>query len=457
VIGNPGDQRGLKPQHLSPPHWTERNERDAFLRGVFSPPGLPVWPRVTVVTPSFNQADFLDETIQSVLSQHYPNLEYIVIDGGSTDGSIDIIRKHADSLDYWVSEPDRGQCHAINKGWKRSTGDVLAYLNSDDVYLPNAIVDSVRFLLDNRDVGLVYGSAHAIDEQGNRLFELPAPDFDLWRFVDRDFIPQPTVFFRRDVFESIGPLDESLHYWLDYQYWLRSTRVTRFGRLDSVTALMRMHPSSKTVAQVHNYQHELMRVFDSVLEDHPEWCTAQPPVRRPYLHGLIYALGLNAGVSEDVRKGALKALREFKPSPTVSEITSLIAINDAAQAQAWSESKFREDSSIDVCTILPSLVQEGVISETERETIGRRLRSFVSVRLARQDGRLSAWFVFGTLVRVLLQDPGLLAVRTWWSELLKSWNVGTALVEKYRVVREVRQAALRRLLSTTSRLGFRGP
>ncbi len=125
-------------------------------------------PRVSIVTPSFNQAAFLEETIQSVLSQDYPNLEYIIIDGGSTDGSVEIIKKYADKLAYWVSEKDTGQADAINKGLIRVTGEIVAWLNSDDIYLPGTIRAAVEALQAHPDCGLVYGDVLSVDAKGSR-------------------------------------------------------------------------------------------------------------------------------------------------------------------------------------------------------------------------------------------------------------------------------------------------
>ncbi|MCJ7530019.1 MAG: glycosyltransferase, partial [Anaerolineales bacterium] len=144
-------------------------------------------PLVSIVTPSYNQAQFLETTIRSVLDQVYPNLEYMVVDGGSTDGSREIIRKYADRLAWWVSEHDRGQTDAINKGFTRAHGDILAWLNSDDTYEPEAVAEAVTFLQTHPDVGMVYGDANFIDEQGQVIGRFPARQTD-YRRLRRGYV-----------------------------------------------------------------------------------------------------------------------------------------------------------------------------------------------------------------------------------------------------------------------------
>lgn len=182
----------------------------------------PPSPKVSIITPSYNQAQFLEETILSVLNQDYPNIEYIVVDGGSTDGSVEIIQKYADRLAYWVSEKDDGQAHAINKGWRRATGDVVAYLNSDDIYYPGAVRRAVAALDEHPSAGMVFSDALLIDEGSKPLRVLLASPFEIHRVIRMEsFVPQPTAFIRWRALDTVGLLDERLHMVMDYDLWVR--------------------------------------------------------------------------------------------------------------------------------------------------------------------------------------------------------------------------------------------
>jgi len=207
------------------------------------------WPRISVVTPSFNHARFLEATIRSVLLQGYPDLEYIIIDGGSTDGSVELIRKYEDHLACWVSESDRGQAHAINKGFARATGDIVSWLNSDDIYESGVF----RLVAENLDpvAGpyVVFGDCLFIYERGRSM--------RLFRGIDRPFyrklcywrgwdIPQPTVFVARRVIEDVGPLDESLHLAMDYEWFLRVALHYEFLHLGQILARYRVYPGAKS-------------------------------------------------------------------------------------------------------------------------------------------------------------------------------------------------------------------
>ncbi|MCX6036383.1 MAG: glycosyltransferase family 2 protein, partial [Chloroflexi bacterium] len=162
-------------------------------------------PLVSIVTPSYNQARFLEFTIHSVLEQDYPNIEYILVDGGSTDGSVDILQRYADRFAWWVSENDRGQTDAINKGFARAKGDILAWLNSDDTYEPHAVAEAVEFLRGRPEVGLVYGDTNFIDENGCVVGRFPAAQTDYKR-LRRGYvhIPQQASFWRADLWRKVG-------------------------------------------------------------------------------------------------------------------------------------------------------------------------------------------------------------------------------------------------------------
>ncbi|MDX1385583.1 MAG: glycosyltransferase family 2 protein [Thermoanaerobaculia bacterium] len=204
-------------------------------------------PRISIVTPSLNQGAFLRQAIESVLSQDYPHLEYLVMDGGSTDGSLDVLRSFGDRL-QWVSEPDGGQAEALNRGFRRSRGDVLAWLNADDVLEPGALGAVARAFAANPEVGLVYGQGRRIDASGDVLGPFTGIEpFRHWRLLHfLDFVLQPAAFFRAEAFACAGPLDESLHWSLDWDLWIRLAAVTEVLFLDRVLASAREHDAAKT-------------------------------------------------------------------------------------------------------------------------------------------------------------------------------------------------------------------
>jgi glycosyltransferase involved in cell wall biosynthesis len=178
--------------------------------------------KVSIVTPSYNQGAFIEKTIESVLSQDYNNIEYFVIDGGSTDETIDILKKYEGRL-TWISEKDKGQSDAINKGFRMASGDIVAWLNSDDTYEPGAVSAIVPLFENNPSLGLLYGEGNIINERGEKTGRFTATTrFNLWKLIHVwDYILQPATFFRREALEKCGYLDESLHYVMDWDLWIR--------------------------------------------------------------------------------------------------------------------------------------------------------------------------------------------------------------------------------------------
>jgi glycosyltransferase involved in cell wall biosynthesis len=204
-------------------------------------------PRVSIITPSFNQARYLEETICSVLDQDYPNLEYMVVDGGSTDGSVEIIHRYADRLTWWVSEKDRGQTDALNKGFEHATGVIFAWLNSDDTYLPGAIREAVSFLQAHPEAGMVYGDTNLVDETGRCIGRFPARQTD-YRGLLRGsvHIPQQAAFFRGELWRAVGPLDPAFFFAMDYDLWVRLAKISQVCYYPHLWANFRIHAKGKS-------------------------------------------------------------------------------------------------------------------------------------------------------------------------------------------------------------------
>ena len=217
-------------------------------------------PLVSIVTPSYNQGRFLRRTIDSVLSQDYPRVEYFVIDGGSTDESVDILRSYGDRF-FWLAERDRGQTDAINKGLRQSRGDVVAYLNSDDVLLPGAITSAVERLRAHPEWDLVYGNAYHIDEADVVLGEYPTAPFSFDRLLQDCCICQPAAFWRRGLLDRVGLFDDSLHYAMDYEYWMRLDRAGAIlVQVPDFLACTRVHERTKTLSARAEVYREILAV-----------------------------------------------------------------------------------------------------------------------------------------------------------------------------------------------------
>ena len=222
-------------------------------------------PRLSIITPSFQQGEFIEEAIQSVLMQDNDSLEYWIIDGGSTDNTLSLIEKYQSVL-QWISEPDKGQSAAINKGFKVARGDLLGWLNADDIYLPGVVSEVIQEFQKDPNLMLLYGDAYHINNAGDRIGNYPSDEFDLDQLAFRCFICQPTCFFRRELIEEAGYLNEQLRYALDLDLWIRCGQLQKkrphwkFKYISRLWAYSRMHKANKTLSKRKESFEEVGRV-----------------------------------------------------------------------------------------------------------------------------------------------------------------------------------------------------
>lgn len=220
-------------------------------------------PKVSIVMPSFNQVEFIERSIQSVLNQDYPNLELLVIDGGSTDGSVEVIKKYQDRIAYWVSEPDEGQAQAINKGITRATGEWVGWQNSDDLFAPNAISEMVQCAWRNPEASLVIGDMCMIDAHDNRIRNI--------RYIKPSYksilaegmvLTNQSALWKREIHQSIGFLNVNLHYGFDYEWFLRVLKEYSAAHVPVVLGYLRIHPQTKTSLQQPQFLKEYQQIWD---------------------------------------------------------------------------------------------------------------------------------------------------------------------------------------------------
>lgn len=240
-----------------------------------------------VVTPSFQQARFLERTIRSVLSQNYPGLDYWVIDGGSTDGSVDILKRY-DGQIHWVSEPDGGQSEAVNRGIRASRGDIIGWLNSDDVYYPGALQSVAAHFDAHPEADAIYGKAHHIDVDDAVIEEYPTEDWNAARMREFCFICQPALFLRRSSVERFGLLAEELRYSMDYEYWLRLAQGgAKFLHIPDFLAGSRLHDETKTLGSRVKVHAEINSMFVAKTGSVPDTWIYN------YVHAAVRGLGLS--------------------------------------------------------------------------------------------------------------------------------------------------------------------
>ena len=290
---------------------------------------------VSIVTPSFNQSAYLEQAIRSVLEQNYPSIEYIVMDGASTDGSVDIIRKYSSRLASWASEKDSGQADAINKGMRRARGEIIVWLNSDDYFLPGAIKSAVTVLESNPQAVMVYGNMLAVDQTGQTINQLRYRQLTLDDLLCFQIIGQPSVFMRRAAFEKAGGLDLNLHFMLDHQLWIKLAAQGSMVHVNQTWSAARYHPLAKNRLKAAEFGREAFRILD--------WVETQADLA-PILHRVqrrarasVYRVNarylLDDGQSWSSLKAWMRALSIHPPTALarlnllVSALLNLIGMN----------------------------------------------------------------------------------------------------------------------------------
>lgn len=219
-----------------------------------------MYPKISIITVSYNQADFIEDNIKSVIEQNYPNIEHIIIDAGSTDGTLEILNKYDKYLN-WVSEPDNGQSDGLNKGFKKATGDIIGWINSDDNLSSGSLNKVANFFSENPDEVAVVGDQAIIDRDGKVLRVIKSKSYDFEYLLNHARgITQNSTFFKRNIFDQIGYLDESLHYAMDRDLFIRIASIKKMPYISETLAEFRMQPNTKTSEGSHNFARETISI-----------------------------------------------------------------------------------------------------------------------------------------------------------------------------------------------------
>jgi len=292
--------------------------------------------RISIITPSYQQAQYLEDTILSVRSQDYPNIEHIVMDGGSDDGSVEILEKHGNQLSYWESEKDQGQTHAINKGLQRATGDIVTWLNSDDVLLPGAL-EIVDGYFHENDAALIHGRTIVFGDIKQEIEKGAQAEELKHKYLAYIPFPQPSSFFKRSILDEIGYLDEELHYGMDYDLLARIALNYPILSIPDVLSKYRYHDEGKSIAGIKELAEDWARVFSRVLrslEGSGQLIAALQKLGMYYVEDTSYNVSIPRS-AEDLRKSFLYFLEiqahtyyDLLELDKVKQITKLVAETD---------------------------------------------------------------------------------------------------------------------------------
>jgi glycosyltransferase involved in cell wall biosynthesis len=222
----------------------------------------PNYPKISIVTPSYNQVEFLERTILSVLNQNYPNFEYIIIDGGSTDGSVEMIKKYEQYLAYWTSEKDNGQTDAINKGFSQATGEILGWQNSDDIYMPRAFYEAIEKFSRNTDADLVFGNKYWIDEKDRIIRDARYVSFNYYSLLyEGSALSNQSTFWKKTLMDRIGFFNQNFKFCMDYDFWVRASKKGKFLLIRNYLGATRYHKNTKTNTIVHIWHTEYLAIL----------------------------------------------------------------------------------------------------------------------------------------------------------------------------------------------------
>lgn len=276
----------------------------------------PNLPTLSVVTPAYNQGEFLRDTIESVLSQDYPNIEYFVLDDGSTDDTPKVLAEYGDRF-VWETQPNMGQTATINKGWTMTSGEIITWLNSDDTfYSPNSVSEALQYLIDDPELGIIFGDSMFTEADGTEIEPTrPIRDFTYQKMVltCENSIPQPSAFIRRTIVDKVGDLDPTYYYFMDWDFWMRAGIYFPIRHVDAIWSTYRLHAESKTIAQAKKAAPELKYMYDKYFgrEDIPSEIRT---VENEAMMNMCFTSGgyyLKGGDNENAAKMASMAFEHF--------------------------------------------------------------------------------------------------------------------------------------------------